>query len=48
MGGEEAIDSTSESDNDGHLDSWEEGPAFGVGEDKDRILRSQLKSGFPS
>ena len=37
MGGEEAIDSTAESDKDGHLDSWEEGPAFGVGEDKDPI-----------
>ena len=37
MGGEEAIDSTAEFDKDGHLDSWEEGPAFGVGEDKDPI-----------
>ena len=45
MGDEDQTGSDGESDvND--LDSWEEGPAFGVGEDKDPIAIFPLKSGF--
>ena len=37
MGDEEQTDSDNESGVNEYLDTWEEGPAFGVGEDKDPI-----------
>ena len=37
MADEEVNVTGAEPDSEGHLDSWEEGPAFGVGEDKDPI-----------
>ena len=44
MGDEDQTDSANESDADEYLDTWEEGPAFGVGEDKDPICETPVEA----
>ena len=44
MGDEDQTDSANEPDADEYLDTWEEGPAFGVGEDKDPICETPVEA----